>query len=172
MEEKKMTKLEYEAALAAWGENAKLKMKAILGSKTHGTGALAKSIKVSVKENTKTTSHAVGFNFHRYGAFLAYGVGRGWHRTTEGGTAKTVNVAKGSILETMLKKRGYTKKEINQYFIATSYDKPRKPLDWFDTVIRQGVESLSDIVIEYYGDYAMSDLLEVIRKATITKAYN
>ena len=72
----------------------------------------------------------------------------------------------------MLKKRGYTKKEINQYFIATSYDKPRKPLDWFDTVIRQGVEPLADIVIEYYGDYAMSDLLEVIRKATITKSYN
>lgn len=172
MEEKKMTKQEYEAALEAWGYNAKSKMKAILAAKTHGTGALGKSIKVSVKENKDTTSHAVGFNFHRYGAFLAYGVGRGWHRTADGGTAKTANVAKGSLIETMLKKRGYSKKEINQYFVENSYIKPRKPLDWFDTVILQGVESLADIAAEYYGDYAMDDLLEVIRRATITKGYN
>jgi hypothetical protein len=48
-------------------------------------------------------------------------------------------------------------------------EKARKPVDWFDSVLTNNIESLGDIAVEYYGDYALQRLAEMMRRMTITK---
>jgi hypothetical protein len=172
MEEKMMTKLEFEDAVNAWGEKVKNKMKSILSSNTHGRGALSKSLKVIVKEDTKTNSHSVSFKFHHYGVFRAYGVGRGWKFV--GGSTRRWSEADERV-SSLLKHRGYTKKEIDEYVnlysVPDKSGKERKPLDWFDSAIRENIYELGDIASHYYADFSMENLLDVFNRMTISSNY-
>lgn len=169
--ENRMTKEEYESRLAQWAENAKREMAGIIHSKTHGKGVLEK-IKVSVKEDSKTTSHYAGFNFKRYGVFVAYGVGRGWIRQN-GRVVPGSRVKKGSEMEAQLKKRGYQKREIRQYVVGgEGSGHSRKPVDWFDSVLLTHIEELGNIAAEYYGDKALEAIVDVLNRSTIKKNYS
>jgi hypothetical protein len=170
MEEKMMTKLEFEDAVNAWGEKVKIKMKAILSSNTHGKGALAKSLKVIVAEDTKTTSHSVSFKFHHYGVFRTYGVGRGWKHIGDK-AMRVTKVQKGSVAENLLKQRGYTKKDMAEYVIGGKSKKERTPLDWFDSAIREDIYELGDIASHYYADFSMENLLDTFNRMTISSNY-
>ena len=164
-----MTKQEYEASLRAWAASVRREQAGILKAKTHGKGEL-KKIKVSVKENRKYSSHYVGFDFRRYGVFVAYGVGRGWVRQN-GTVVRVSRVKKGSAAESLLKGRGYTKKDIKSYVLGGSGGKGRQPVDWFDSVLLKRVDELGDIAAAYYGDYNMNRLLKMVNRMTIGKKY-
>ena len=164
-----MTKEEFETLLRAWGDMVRNDMRQRLGS-THGSGDLAKNIKVSIGESRKTSTHFVGFKFNRYGVFVAYGVGRGWIRQ-DGQVVAGSRVKKGSELHEQLKKRGYSNRDIRKY--AVGGGKSRKSIDWFDSAIRDNVEMLADLASEYYGDYSMEQMVEkldeMINRMTIRK---
>ena len=163
-----MTEAEFRSALKDWGVDIRSLLRSNL--RGHGTGALVKSIKIRVKESNKTETHYVGFNFQHYGIFVAYGVGRGWIRMN-GSVVRGSRVKKGSVGELLLKKKGYSTKDLRSYRILYNDEggKQRKPLDWFDSVLTNNIESLGDIAVEYYGDYALQRLAEMMRRMTITK---
>ena len=167
-----MTKDEYESRLAQWAENAKREMAGILSSGTHGTGYSPKNIKVQVRDNRKTGGHWIGFKFPKYGVFVHYGVGRGWVR--QGGTVVRGNrVKKGSELWYQMKKRGYSTKELSKTSIPVasnpSKGKARKPLDWFDKVLKAHINELADIAADFYGDDCQEKLGEMLERMMIRK---
>lgn len=167
MEERTMTEAEFRSQLKDWGVGVRSMMRQRLQG--HGSGALAKSIKVKVKESNKTETHYVGLNFLHYGVFVAYGVGRGWVRVN-GSVVPGSRVKKGSAAEAMLKSRGYSTKNIRSYrLLYGTGGKGRKPMDWFDSVLTNNAESLADIAAEYYGDYSMENLTEMMSRMTIAK---
>ena len=136
-----------------------------------GSGTLEKKLKVSVKESRRDSNHYIGFNFRSYGVFVAYGVGRGWTRQGES-VVRGSRVKKGSDLEKQLRSKGYSKKDISSYVVAgkrkgSRYE--RKPVDWFDSVLLSHMEELATIAQEYYGDYSMEKLDEMVRRMTISK---
>ena len=167
-----MTESEYELQLNQWAIEAKSQMSGILKSGTHGKGYSAKSLKVQVRDNRKTGGHWIGFKFPKYGVFVHYGVGRGWVR--QGGTVvRGSRVKKNSELWHQLRKRGYQTKEIGKYATSTKNiskaGKERKPLDWFDSVLKARINELADIATEYYGDYSVEKLGEMLERMTIKK---
>ena len=162
-----MTEQEFEQQLSAWAQAARAEMRNRLGGH-YIPGKLKNLLKFKVGESRKTSSHYVGFNFRRYGVFVAYGVGRGWIR--QGGTVvRGSRVKKGSALEKHLLSKGYTKKDVRDYVISGSSSNPRKPVDWFDSVLLDKVDELSAIAAEFYGDYSMDKLLEMVSRMTIEK---
>lgn len=168
-DETMMTKLEFQESLRAWGDAAKASMQRVLKSKTHGSGALGDSLKVVVSEDSKTSSHSVGFKFNRYGVYVAYGVGRGWIHEN-GSVVKGKRTVKKTELTYQLLKRGYTKKEISQ--MSFEGEKKRKPVDWFDSVLDDRIEDLGTIASQYYSDFSMGDLLESFSRMRINSNYN
>lgn len=87
----------------------------------------------------------VKFEFPRHGVFVHYGVGRGYARMGN----SVVRVSRsGSAVKGTIK---------------------RKPNDWFDVEIRAGLRDLAVIAQEYYGDWALDDMLNKMEKFTIQK---
>lgn len=170
MEEKLITKQEYEAKLEAWAEKVRSKMRANLSSGTHSTGALSKSIKAVVTEDKNTTSYGVGFKFHHYGVFRVYGVGKGW-KLIGGKLTRVSKVQKGSAAEILLKQRGYTKKDMAEYVIGGKSQKEKNSLDWFDSALRDEIYALGEIATEYYGDFSIENLLDTFNRMTISSNY-
>ncbi len=167
-----MTESEYELQLNAWGNATRSQMSGILSSGTHGSGYSQKSLKVQVRENRKSGGHWVGFKFPKYGVFVHYGVGRGWVR--QGGTVvRGSRVKKNSEMWHQLKKRGYQTKEIAKYATSTKTiskgGKGRKPLDWFDSVLKARINELADTAAEFYGDDSLKKLSEMLDRMTIEK---
>ena len=79
-------------------------------------------------------------------------------------------VKKGSDLEKQLRSKGYSKKDISSYVVGgSSSGEGRKPVDWFDSVLLSHMEELAAIAQEYYGDYSMDKLDEMVRRMTIRK---
>lgn len=169
--QRQMTESEYELQLNQWAANAKKMMASILSSGTHGTGYSPKNIKVQVRDNRKTGGHWIGFKFPKYGVFVHYGVGRGWVR--QGGTVVRGNrVKKGSEIWHQMKKRGYSTKELSKASIPMASKKPgkgRKPLDWFDKVLKAHINELADVAAEFYGDDSREKLGEMLERMTIKK---
>lgn len=164
MEERTMTEAEFKSQLKDWGLGTRELMRQRLQG--HGTGALAKSIKVSVKESKKTETHMVDFKFNRYGVFVSNGVGRGWVR--ENGVVKRGSrVKKGSAAEALLKSRGYSDKDLRSYIIGGKGGKGRKPLDWHNGVLAMRTDELGDIAAEYYGDFSMEQLKDMVERMSI-----
>ena len=64
---------------------------------------------------------------------------------------------------------GYAKKDICDYVVRGSGGTGRKPVDWFDSVLKRRVEELGNIAAEYYGDNCMEELLEMVNRMTIAK---
>ena len=170
--QRQMTESEYELQLNQWAANAKTQMASILSSGTHGTGYSPKNIKVQVRDNRKTGGHWIGFKFPKYGVFVHYGVGRGWVR--QGGTVVRGNrVKKGSEIWHQMKKRGYSTKELSKTSIPVasnpSKGKARKPLDWFDKVLKAHINELADIAADFYGDDCQEKLGEMLERMMIRK---
>ena len=163
-----MTQEEFELRLQVWAETARSHMQGKISSGTHGSGKLSKDIKIKVKENRDGSGHSIGFNFKKYGVFVHYGVGRGWIR--QGGTlVRGSRVKKGSVLEAQLKQRGYNSKDIKKYVVSASGGKGRKPVDWFDSVLRAEIQELANIAEEFYGDNALKRLEEMLSRMTLEK---
>ena len=165
----RITKEEYEEQLRDWADMARYAMRSKISGGTHGSGTLEKKLKVSVKESRRDSNHYIGFNFRRYGVFVAYGVGRGWVR--QGGTVvRGSRVKKDSELEKQLKSKGFSKRDISQYVVAGKGNgHGRKPVDWFDSVLLSHVEELAAIAQDYYGDYSMDKLEEMIERMTMKR---
>lgn len=163
-----MTQEEYELRLQDWAEGARNAMRGKISGGTKGSGKLSKDIRIKVKENRRTSGHSIGFNFKRYGVFVHYGVGRGWIRQG-GAVVRGTKVKKGSDLEAQLKKRGYAKRDIRKYVTGGGGSSSRRPVDWFDSVLRALIGDLADIAGEYYGDNAVAQLEEMLSRMTLEK---
>jgi len=73
-------------------------------------------------------------------------------------------------MEAHLKSKGYSRRDIRKYVVGGSASgHERKPVDWFDSVLKQHMEELAAIAQEYYGDYSQEKLAEMIDRMTIGK---
>lgn len=100
--------------------------------------------------------YRIGFGFFRYGVFRAYGVGKGYINTPYG-------IIRGHRTVEYYKKNRKNK----NLFVAYGYGGiKRKPLDWFDSEIKDNIDALADIVAEYYGDKYVVDK-KVLNQLTI-----
>lgn len=102
---------------------------------------LAASLTHRISKTDDITSR-IKYQFERHGVFVHYGVGRGYIR--RGGT-----VVRSSRSRTA----GFN----------------RVPDDWFDVEIRNNMEELAEIAQEFYGDWALEDMLSKIEKFTIQR---
>lgn len=103
---------------------------------------LAASLTYRIRKNEENVSSLLKFQFPRHGVFVHYGVGRGYIR--QGNT-----VIRSSRSRTT---------GIN-----------RHPDDWFDVEIRERLPELAEITQEFYGDWALDDMLSKIEKFTIQR---
>jgi hypothetical protein len=85
----------------------------------------------------------IKFQFPRHGVFVHYGVGRGYARVGNSVVSRKGGSAMGTV--------------------------KRTPNDWFDVEIRSGLRDLALIAQEYYGDWALNDMLQKMEKFTIQK---
>ncbi|MDH6355486.1 hypothetical protein M2132_001829 [Dysgonomonas sp. PH5-45] len=156
-----MTEEQFNASVRKWAIPIRNKMVMNAQNKTKGKGKgtsysniktqtlevpLSGSIRSSVLKKYGTASR-VRFSFARQGVYIHYGVGRGYIRSGNG-------VTRGSK---------------NDKSVKTSGPINRKPVDWFDVEIKNGINALADIVQEYYGDDTMREILEQYDKALIEK---
>jgi len=105
---------------------------------------LAGSIINQFKNNFDHIS-IIRFKFARHGVFVHYGVGRGYTR-------------KGNTVIRKPRKDGT---------VGTGFN--RQPDDWYDVEIRSGLLELAEISQDYYGDWALQDLLSKMEKFTIQR---
>ena len=72
-----------------------------------------------------------------------------------------------------MKKRGYSTKELSKTSIPVasnpSKGKARKPLDWFDKVLKAHINELADIAADFYGDDCQEKLGEMLERMMIRK---
>lgn len=144
-----MTIQEFDIQLKTWGQSVKRDAAVKLSQHTHSSGKLQR-INVRAGFSDKMSAHFVGFNFKRYGVFVAYGVGSGWVR--QGGTV--VRTARGP-------------QKPAKYH--PGYVLIRKPLDWFDSSIDAHINQVSMLAANYYGDQAVQTTLDAMRRAKIIK---
>lgn len=144
-----MTIQEFDILLKNWGQSVKRDATLKLSRHTHSTGAL-QHINVRAGFSDKMSAHFVGFNFKRYGVFVAYGVGSGWVR--QGGTV--VRTAQGP-------------QKPAKYH--PGYVLVRRPLDWFDSSLDAHINRISLLAANYYGDQAVQTTIDAMRRAKIIK---
>jgi len=106
------------------------------------TGELLSSVRSRISKQGGMLNQ-IGFDFHRYGVFMAYGVGRGYVHTPGG-------VIRGMRPDSHRKSHGIEGK--GQFTAYGSGPLRRKPIDWFDSELPENVEKLADLIVEYYGD--------------------
>ena len=75
-----------------------------------------------------------------------------------GAVVRGQRVKKDSTIWHQLRQKGYSKKELTDYVVPLKGGKARKPLDWFDSVLKARIEELSDIAADYYGDNTLEQL--------------
>ena len=77
--DKLLTVQEFNNLVTKWAMRVRARSRATLSSGTHGTGQLATTLGQFVDKKSPTdAAYKVKFQFSRYGAFRAYGAGRGW----------------------------------------------------------------------------------------------
>jgi len=91
---------------------------------------------------TEDISSRIKYQFPRHGVFVHYGVGRGYIR-------------RGNTVTRSPRSR------------TTGFN--RQPDDWFDVEIRDNMPALATIAQEFYGDWALDDMLSKIEKFTIQR---
>lgn len=140
---------EYNAKVDAWGKETRNKLKANIAVMTNlFTGGLRNKLTSKVRIGRDDgEANAVGFRFLRHGAYVAYGVGRGYVR--KGG-----QVVRGS-------KNPKTK--------VKSGPLARHPKDWFDATLSREINGLADVAGEYYGDKSAQGVLDELDRLTIVK---
>lgn len=144
----------------------------ILASKTHSSGALQKQFHARMRmDKEKIYVSALGFIFNRYGAFRAYGAGRGY--VVENGVIRRGRrVWTDEELRNQYRKKGEKDKDIRKMKIFQDYGLIlRSPLNWLDAPIEKNINDLADIAGEYHGDEALRNVLKQIDKITIKKNY-
>lgn len=110
------------------------------------TKKLAQSLTYGLRKRNGETER-IRFSFERHGVFLHYGVGRGYVRNGD-------TVTRGIRAE---------KKD----FIVKNGSIKRKPIDWFDSELDKNISSLADIAVEYHGDEALQQILDINKNAKI-----
>ena len=103
---------------------------------------LAASLSYRIRKDREDISSRIKYQFPRHGVFIHYGVGRGYMR--EGGAVVKVSRSRTQGIN-------------------------RRPNDWFDVEIRNNMEDLAEIAQEFYGDWALEDMLSKIEKFTIQR---
>lgn len=112
-----------------------------------------------VNLNQNSEAYNVKFSFPRHGIYVHYGTGRGWIR-------KNDTIVRGSLTANAIKKK---KKNVGRKVSEVTIGKGRRPVDWFDIEIKRGIGQLANITQEYYGDKAMNDVLDKMRRYLIEK---
>lgn len=103
------------------------------------SGTLRSSLSYALSKNFGHISK-INYKFPRHGVFVHYGVGRGYKRS--GGTVVKTSATSGFN---------------------------RRPDDWFDIHVKNNMPALGDVVQDFYGDLAMTQLLEKIDRFLIEK---
>lgn len=170
-----LTVEDFNSLVRQWSQQVKAQSSSTLKSGTHSTGELLSSFNAFTDLDSKTKAiYKVKFGFNRYGVFRAYGVGRGYVRYNgvlqRGFRLKTYSTFKQwqSIVESSLD-QGMKSKEINALKAVNIGELKRKPLDWLDSHLTSNLNSLADIVQNYYGDVAAKCVLESLNSLKINK---
>ena len=111
-----------------------------------------------VNLNREGEASNVKFLIPRHGVFVHYGVGRGWIR-------KGNTVVRGSLTASARR----SKRKNRRVNLMTGGGEGRKPIDWFDIEIKQGINQLANIAQEYYGDKAMYSILDKTNRFLIER---
>lgn len=179
-----MTIQEFNNAVAKWAMKIRRDARATLAAGTHATGNLSNWLYQYVDKSVRDgqfrgAAYKVAFSFPRYGAFRAYGAGRGWvvrnGVLTRGFRARSEREIRGktwNAYTTALAAKGYTTREINRhkfYSKARDTGKKRAPLDWIDRHIEAGAGTLAGLAAEFYADQTIQAMLDIIDKARIAK---
>ena len=93
----------------------------------------------------------IGFSFARHGVFWQKGVGRGYV------------MQNGVVLRGQKKRIGINKYDKRTSFLASAGPIRRKPVDWFNGLISQEIETLADIVADHYADRVINATRMTIR---------
>lgn len=173
------TASQYNSEVRSWTLKVRGVSINILASNTHSSGRLKKHLDKRFRmDKEKVYINALGFVFERYGAYRAYGAGRGY--VVENGIIRRgyrlYNSQKKTWVNTDIResyrKRGYEYKELRKMKIfGESGAVPRTPLNWLDAPIEKNINDLADIAGEYHGDQALRDVLQQLNKITIKKQY-
>lgn len=177
-EEKLMTVEEFNNRVTMWAMRVRQQSRNTL-SQTNSSGRLSLTIDKFVdKLSDHDPAYKVKFNFLRYGVFRAFGAGRGYVIVNgvpvRGYRVRSDREIKRKIFGTEageMLKRGYTTREINTAKKVNTDDLrvARTALDWIDCHIRAGVDSLADLVQNFYGDEALKKMLKNFNKLQIKK---
>ena len=179
--DKLLTVQEFNNLVTKWAMRVRARSRATLSSGTHGTGQLATTLGQFVDKKSPTdAAYKVKFQFSRYGAFRAYGAGRGWvvinGTLTKGFRARCEREIRNRTWNEYtreLSKNGYTTAQINRAKYTShgsvTDGKERKPLDWIDQHINATIDELANDVQEFYGDEALRSLLAEYHKMRIVK---
>jgi hypothetical protein len=169
---------EFNARVKQWATIVKDKARKTLAS-THATGTLSAQLEDFVDSLTKDDpAYKIKFSFLRYGVYRQYGAGRGYVivngvpvrgyrvRSNKEIANKIMSAEGGEMM-----KRGYSMHDVNTAKMVRkgNLDIQRTALDWLDGHIKAGVNSLAELVGEFYGDAAAASIYKQIKKAKIVK---
>lgn len=159
-----ITQSEFNSQVKTWTEDVKKRAIARLQAATAGgvSGSGKRSMGTSYKRNYGDIS-SVGFRFNYYLVFIHYGVGRGYIR-------KNGTVIRGHRDDNG-KYRTYRGRAAKTWRNYASDSRPvmRHGFDWIDVEIRQNIDRLADIAVEYHGDKALNEVLRQTDKLLIEK---
>ena len=176
-----LTVIQFNRLVTKWAMRVRARSRATLSSGTHGTGQLATTLTQFIdKKSPNDSAYKVKFHFYHYGAYRAYGVGRGWiicgRKLTRGFRARSEREIRNRTWNEYtreLSKNGYTTAQINRAKYTrngiVTKGKERKPLDWIDQHINATIDELANDVQEFYGDEALRSLLAEYNKMRIVK---
>lgn len=180
VEEDKLKKASaFNEEVKRWTEKVRGSSVQILGKANKGSGNLRRELFARWLYDKKTgESHegkpisALGFRFHKYGAFLEYGAGRGYI-VENGVIVRGARAWSSKTLRKDLKSLRYSNYVIRRHKLTSE---PyaiirRSPLPWLDPPINKNIEELGDIAGEYWGDQALKQVLDKFNKITIKKRY-
>lgn len=143
-----ITAQEFNKKVRGWTISVRQRM-AANAPKSTGTDSefrkepkLASSLSYRIRKDNEDISSRIKYQFPRHGVFVHYGVGRGYVR--ESGT-------------------------VTRSSRSRSIGINRRANDWFDVEIRDNMEELAVIAQEFYGDWALEDMLSKIEKFTIQR---
>lgn len=163
---------QFNREVKAWTLKVKGISVNILSSSTHSSRSLQRRLDTRTRlDKDKVYVDALGFRFIRYGAFRAYGAGRGY--IVQDGVIKRGHSAWSDLqIRSRMQKKGEKNKDIRKTKIFYAHGEiKRTPLNWLDSPIERHIEELANLAGEYHGDAALRDVLKQLNKITIKKNY-
>jgi len=142
---------EYNRRIARWGSELGTKIRSSIRMLTSkGKGDLVRSLKLKTGKWYGEIDK-LSYHFVRHGVFLHKGVGRGY--AMSGGKVIRVSGSKdiGYWKEYALKKN----REM-QPKVLRGYTMERRPVEWFNPVVKDNIEQLADMVTEMNADKAVN----------------